>query len=179
MTAVPEEQPATWEMLSEEGRYLLDSQRAAGERIETKAAVVIGAALTAAQFVATRELHSYWLPLALAAYLVAIGAGLVCVRPRTFDNIGLEQLLKGLWWYPKGRAAAEIVNNRNLAVKANARRHQSRVTWFWLSLTTLALGAIMSVGHLTWGRDEDDRQQLNGTCTPASTSGSFVCTARP
>jgi len=148
-------------------------------RIETKAAVVIGAALAAAQFVAAQPVRSYWLPTALVAYTAAIAAGLWCVRPRTFDNIGLEQLLTGLWRYPRGRAAAEIVNNRNVAIKANARRHQARVTWFWLSLVGLGLGAIMSVGHLSLGDDSDDGERLVGTCVRAATAGTFVCTAAP
>lgn len=179
MVEALEEQPETWELLSEEGRYLLDSQRAAGERIETKAGLVIGAALASAQFVAAQQVESRWLPIALVSYAASIAAGLWCVRPRTFDNIGLEQLLTGLWRYPKGRAAAEIVNNRNVAIKANARRHQARVTWFWLSLVGLGFGAIMSAGHLSLGDDPDDGQRLVGTCVRAATAGSFICTTGP
>ena len=50
------------------------------------------------------------------------------------DNVGLEQIMIGVWSKSRGYAAAEIVNNRNLAVTANGRRHQRRLTWFWISL---------------------------------------------
>lgn len=170
-------QPETWTLLNEEGRHLLDTQRSAAERIETKAALVVGAALTAAQFVAKEPFSSYWLPAAMTGYLLAILCGLACVLPRTLNNIGLDETVRGVWWFDRGRAAAEIVNNRNVAIKANARRHRRRVLWFWAALTMLAIGAIMSVGHLTLGRRTDDR--LNGTCVAGATPGTFTCTAQP
>ena len=171
-----EPQDRTWALLNEESRLLLDAQRTGAERVETKAALVIGAALAAAQFVARESVDSYWLPASLVAYALCIGSGLICVSPRRFENLSLERTMKGVWWYPHEFAVAEVLNNRNEAVKANAKRHQARVLWFWLSITFLGGGAMMSALHLRLGKETDDR--LNGTCIESAVPGTFTCTAR-
>jgi hypothetical protein len=145
------EQPETWELLNDELRHRLDVQRSSAERIETKAAVVIGAALTAVQFVVREPVRSYWLPPTVGAYVAAMIFGLLTVMPRVFDETGPKAMLTGLWLYPRGRAAAELANNRLLAYEGNLKRHRWRLFWLRLSLLAVVVGAIMSVIHLTEG----------------------------
>lgn len=168
--------PDTWELLNEEGRHLLESQRTAAERVEGKAAIVIAGSLAAAQFVARESVSSYALPVAEGSYLASIFCGLACVIPRRVDNVGMQQIINGLWWTERGVAAAELINNRKDAWLLNAERHQIRVLWFWAALATLAVGTCASVVHLTMGQSTDER--LNGTCTELR-AGTFACTADP
>lgn len=174
-----DEQPETWELINDEARHLLSAQRSAGERVETKAALVMAAALTAAQFVAKEPLSSYWLPFAVVGYATAFGIGMLCIRPRAFEELGLKRVMLGVWWWPRGRAAAEMANSRNEAIRVNALRHRRRVSFFWWSLAALAIGAMMSIGHLTRGERTDDDGRLNGTCVAATPPSTFICTARP
>ncbi|MEY2446654.1 MAG: hypothetical protein QOH79_130 [Acidimicrobiaceae bacterium] len=149
------EQPATWELLNDEMRHRLDVQRAAGERIDAKAAIVLGAAIAAVQFVAKEPVRSYWLPASVSAYAVAIVLALVALRPRAFDEVGGHAMLVGLWAYPRGRAAAELANNRVWALTKNAERQTGRIRWLWASIAVLLLAAMMSVVHLTQGERID------------------------
>lgn len=159
----------TWELLNEEMRQRLDVQRGAAARLETKAAVVIGAALTAVQFVAKEPVRSYWLPAAVVAYATAMGAGLFAVLPRAFDEIGPRSMLVGLWLFPRGRAAAELANNRYVAYQANARRHGRRVDCVRVAIVALIAGGIMSVVHLT----EGVRPHVGGTTTSCASTGAL------
>ncbi len=154
------EQPETWDLLNEELRHRLDVQRAAAQRLETKATVIIGAALAGVQFIAKEPFRSYWLPLAVGSYLAAIGAGLLAVLPQVFHETGPRPMLIGLWLYPRGRAAAELANNRLAAYEMNVKRHGRRVAAVRVSVVALVLAAILSVAHLTQGaRTVSDKPQ--------------------
>ena len=79
--------------------------------------------MRALQFVASRPIESRWLPIALAFYGRAmLGAGAVAVLPRRFEEPKPASMLNGLWLYPRGRAAAELANNRKLAFEQNVPR---------------------------------------------------------
>lgn len=174
------EQVATWELLNDEMRDRLDVQRGAAERLETKAAIVTGAALTAVQFVAKEPVTSYWLPAAVLAYCAAMGAAFFAVVPRAFDEIGPRSMLVGLWLYPRGRAAAELANNRFVAYQANAKRHGMRVDCVRVAIVALMAGATLSVVHLTQGDRTDAGRTPTGCASVAATSaGTTGCSTGP
>lgn len=178
------EQVETWDLLNAEMRHRLDVQRAAAERLETKAAIVLGAALTAVQFVAKERVRSYWLVVAVIAYCTAISAALCAVLPRAFDEVGPRSMLVGLWLFPRGRAAAELANNRYVAYQANARRHGRRVDCVRVAIVALIAGAIMSVVHLTEGaRTDAGRTTANcagtGVVTTINTTSAAGCPPGP
>lgn len=62
-------------------------------------------------------------------------------------------MLIGLWLYPRGRAAAELANNRLAAYEMNVQRHGRRVAAVRVSVVALVLAAILSVAHLTQGAE--------------------------
>ena len=146
-----EEHPETWELLNEELRHRLDVQRSSAERLETKAALVLGAALTAIQFVAREAVRSGWLSWAVAAYVGAMACAVLVVVPRRFEELKPRSLIVGLWLYERGRSTAELANNRLVAFETNVRRQGRRMWLVRASIVLLVVGAILSAEHLARG----------------------------
>ena len=175
-TEYTEELGKTWELLNEELRLRLDAQRRAFERIEARAAIVLGASFAALQFVAGEERRSGWLPLALGAYGLAMLFSLIAVLPRAFEETKPRSLLLGLWWYPRGRAAAELANERLRAFDLNVDRQARMVGLLRASVAVAIAGAMMSTAHLTKGeRTNVDRAGSSASCT----AGASSCSTAP
>jgi hypothetical protein len=148
----PGEQPDTWELLNDELRHRIDIQRSAFERLEARAGIVAAVAFGALQFVAREPVESGWLPAAVVAYVLAmVCASALAVLPRRFHEPKPASILVGLWLYPRGRAAAELANNRKVAFEKNVGRQARAVLLLRVSVGLLALGAILSTVHLTQG----------------------------
>ena len=102
------DQPETWELLNDELRHRLDVQRAAFERLEARAAIVLGVAFAAIQYIAEKPVRSAFLPWAIGAYVAAMLCSLIAMWPRRFEELKPRSLLTGLWLWPRGLAAAEL-----------------------------------------------------------------------
>jgi hypothetical protein len=146
------EQSETWELLNDELRHRIDVQRSAFDKIEARAGIVAAVAFAALQFVAGERVDSDWLPPALGAYGAAmVCAGAIALLPRRFDEPKPMTMLVGLWMYPRGRASAELANNRRVAFEKNLPRQALRVWVLRVSVAFLVAGAILSTVHLTQG----------------------------
>ena len=169
-----DEQARTWELLNEELRLRIETQRRAFERIEARAAIVLGATFAALQFVAEKPVTSRWLPLALIAYGLAMAFSLIAVLPGWFKETKPRSVLLGLWLYPRGRAAAELANNRLVAFEKNVGRQGRLVLLVRASVAAAVVGAMMSTAHLTKGERTDVERGSApcsagpGGCSPGS-----------
>jgi hypothetical protein len=165
-----EDQGRNWELLNEEMRLRIDIQRKAFERIEARAAIVLGATFAALQFVAKESVRSAWLPWAIGAYALAIALSLVAVLPGRFVEIRPRSILVGLWSYPRSRSAAELANNRLVAFEANVERQARIVRLVRASVALAVMGAMLSTAHLTKGERRDGNGRAPAVC-PAGASG--------
>jgi hypothetical protein len=123
----PNEQ--TWLLLNDELRHRHDSQRSSFDKLESRAAIVLGAATGALLFVAKEDVNSPWLVPALAAFAGSIACSLIAVLPSRFEELGARALVVGLWLRSRGNAAAELANARLAAIEENVAR-QARMVRF-------------------------------------------------
>ena len=145
----PSDSNGTWVLLNDEVRQRLDVQREALAHIEARAAIVLGAAFAALQFVAEKPLSSPWLPLAASAYVGAMACSLIAVLPGSFQEIEPNAVVLGLWFYQPDLAAAELANNRLFAFNLNEARRRRIVFLVRVAVVLAVLGAILSTLHLT------------------------------
>jgi hypothetical protein len=143
----PNEQ--TWLLLNDELRHRHDSQRSSFEKLEGRAAIVLGAATGALLFVAKEDVSGPWLTPALAAFAGSIACSLVAVLPSRFKELRARSLVVGLWLRSPGNAAAEIANARLAAIEENVVRQARMVRFARASVALVLAGVILSTLHLT------------------------------
>ena len=145
----PNEQ--TWLLLNDELRHRHDSQRSSFDKLEGRAALVLGAATGALLFVAKEDVTSPWLVPAVVAFAGSIACSLIAVLPSRFEELGARALVVGLWLRSRGNAAAELANARLVAIEENVVRQARMVRFARGSVALILAGAILSTIHLTQG----------------------------
>jgi hypothetical protein len=165
--------PEARRLLYDELRHRHDVQRGVSERLEGKAALVLGAALALVQFVAREPVDSgWWLPAALAAYLLSAAAALRVVLPRRFEELGAERVLRKVWWWSLPDTAGYLSNARRHVIELNVDHLAFKVRWLRVSIGLLIAAAILSAVHLTQGeRDERERSAGAATVRAAADAG--------
>lgn len=143
---------ATRALLNEEMRERMAVHRAATERVETKATILLGFSVTALQFLFDRGGDSGWRNLSVGAFLVAIGLALVVVLVRASGELDPAVYLEQLWNVSPPAAASELARARLHQFEWNRRRHRWRVGLWRGSACALTAGAMMSAAHFYVGR---------------------------
>lgn len=164
----------TWILLNDELRYRHDAQRAAFSKLEGRAAILLGVATGALLFVAQEDVASSWLIPGLAAFAGAIACALVAVLPSRFEELQPRSLVIGLWRRSRGNAAAELTNNRLVAIEANVARQANLVRFVRSSVALALLGAALSTIHLTQGDrphvERQNRPERSAACDAATSA---------
>jgi hypothetical protein len=146
-----EPDPETRKLLLDLTRYRCDVQRAAFERVEAKAGILLAFAVTAAQFVVSRQIESGYRSWAVGAYVVAMVLALIVSGLRSHREIDPMKYLPALWDAAAERATTLMTNEFADAYRANLSGSTWRV-WLWrLSAVALTTGAMLSVLHITRG----------------------------
>ncbi len=132
-------------LINDEVKYRLALQREAIDRTDTKTTILVGFVATAAQvLVANRaKADSFWVGVAVAAYLLAFFAGIAAIRIRKYyDAPNASWLIKryGRSW-PEVVLAA-LVGTRIEAIKINSSTHRRRVLLWWTCLAFLTVGLL-------------------------------------
>jgi len=163
---------ATWILLNDELRHRHDAQRTAFAKLEGRAAILLGAATGALLFVAKENVTSEWLVPALLTFAGSIVCSLVAVLPSRFEELQARSLVVGLWLRSQGNAAAELANNRLVAIEQNVQRQARVVKLVRCSVALSLFGAALSTIHLTHGdRPDDERPPACADPSPASPDG--------
>jgi hypothetical protein len=171
----PNEQ--TWILINDELRHRHDSQRSSFDKLEGRAAIVLGAATGALLFVAKEDVASAWLVPAMATFAGSIACSLIAVLPNRFEELGARPLVVGLWLRSRGNAAAELANARLAAIEENVVRQGRMVRFARASVVLILAGAIFSTIHLTQGdRPDVVRTEQPTACdSTAPTTGANSC----
>jgi len=152
--ATPGDRAASFELVAEAVRLRLDAQRQAAERIETKAAILLGFVATAVPLLATQEGAENWLRIpAFVVYGLATIFGVVAIRPYPHWETPLPRpFVAAFLKYPqppenvsKWLAAARV---RTFEDNLPVARQKARC--WWLSLLALAVAVLLSVFSLTF-----------------------------
>lgn len=159
----PEElgiQAETLELIKDEveGRFIrqLDSLNA----IDTKAGLVVGYALTAAAFLATRDAQPVLAGLAYGAYAVAAGYGVAALAVRYYQDVGVRALLNLHAKQSKTAALMTVTANQIKQVEFNNGILQRKAWQWWISLLALMLATLLLVAAIVVQTHHHDQQQL-------------------
>jgi hypothetical protein len=133
---------ATYELLNDELKDKLKQQAESAVRVDTKAAIVVGFAVTALQLFIPRFTH-WWLALpAVAAYALAIIFGVATLAVRSHASPPRPQHLVDEY---RARVRREVlgvlIGARVKAHEENRKSHLIRVRYWWVSLHAL-VGAV-------------------------------------
>lgn len=118
-------------------------------RVETKAVVVIGFAVTAAQFLATRNpfkspLSILFGLLAFIAYAAAFGIGIWSTRVAKFADLD-GAWLRSLAEQPQLDVLHKLIASRKHLVEKNKRFADRKGMAWWWSLAMLTAGLVSSI----------------------------------
>jgi hypothetical protein len=141
-----QEQEATLDLINTEIAGRLGRQAAAGSQVDTKAALLAGAAATATQFLASREgprpvfAHLAYVAYAVA-FLTAVGAYAVARYQDVPDPRGLMRQCVQL---TEAETLARLAATRTKAFEANRSKHRRKVVLWWISVVVLSVGLALS-----------------------------------
>jgi hypothetical protein len=118
-------------------------------RVETKATVVIGFAVTAAQFLATRHpFNSPWSTLfgltALLCYVAAFACGIWTLRVKKFKDLSATGL-RALAEQTQDEVLRQLIGTRRKNYEDNKRSADRKARGWWWSSGLLAAGLLLSI----------------------------------
>jgi len=165
-----ERQAETLALINSELASRLDRQADSLAKIDNKAVVVIGYALAATTFLATRHAQPALTALAYALFAVAIGFGIMVIAVRNYQDIEPRPLFVG--YAPRSMAAtlAAVAAKRVKHFEFNRGRLNKKAWQWWTSLIALVVGTTLMVAAIlvqTSGHDHGARSRR----PPVSSAG--------
>ena len=142
---------ATRRLLNDELRHRLDVQRSSGERVETKATVILGLASTGVPLVLNAGASNWWLLPALAAFAAAIVCSLVVIRIRQSWELDPGAYVDAMWDVDVAEAQSRLARQRQAAFERNRTELHARIGWWWASVACLLAAGALSALHLWSG----------------------------
>jgi hypothetical protein len=150
-----EHQGGTLALISSELAGLLDRQSSALDNIDNKATAMIGYALVAATFLATRHAQPVLAGLAYAAFAAALGFGIAAMAIRNYDDLVPRVLLQYTTLSP-GETRAALVANEVKTFESTLKKQKSKAAHWRNSLIALVFGTLFMVAGIlvqTYGHD--------------------------
>lgn len=144
-----ERQAETLELINAELTARLDRQADSDAKIDTKAVTLIGYAVVAASFLATRHPQAILAGFAYGLDAVAVGLSLgAYALARHLDVPSPRALFNRYAARSKPMALAALAAERVRAFEANARRHERKSRLWRASLASLVLGLTLMVASI-------------------------------
>ena len=142
-----DEQVASLELINAELDNRRSVQRDADSRVDTKATLFAGFAVTAAQVLATQHRTGAWLTFAYVSFGVAFALAIVTLFPRKQWEVPSPMSLasKETANQHKGLILAELVGTKAEAIRRNSRRHRLKTYAFRAAAGTLAIALAASM----------------------------------
>jgi Ca2+/Na+ antiporter len=155
---IPEEverQNDTLALISGEIAALLDRQSGALDKIDNKAAAMIGYALAAATFLATRHAQPALAVIAYVAFAAAVASGITAMAVRKYQDLNPRSLLQYAGW-SAAQTRAKLTANQVHTFESNKERQDKKARWWQISLIALVFGTLLMVAGIlvqTYGHD--------------------------
>jgi hypothetical protein len=158
-----EGQAETLELINAELAARLDRQANSDAKIDTKAIALAGYVVVAASFLATRHPQPVLAGLAYAAYVVALGFGVLAYAAGSYRDVpSPRRLFNGYAKRPKAQALAALAAERVKAFEANATRHERKALFWRISLASLAVGVTLMVVSIVVHTGQHDKTARPG-----------------
>jgi hypothetical protein len=139
----------TLELINSELADRLARQTQAGSQIDTKAGLLVGYAVVAASFLATRHSQPVLTWLALAAFIAAAGFGVSTYAVGAYADVpDPRHLFNRYATRPKTAALAALAARRVRTFEANEPKYLRKATRWRLSLGALTVGIALMFAAL-------------------------------
>jgi hypothetical protein len=144
----PELQTETLELIKDEVESRFKRQFDSLTAIDTKAGLVVGYALTAAAFLATRKAQPILVGLADGAYLVAAGFGVATLAVRHYQDVGARALFNSHARHSRAAALAAVTANQIKQLEFNDGILRKKARQWWISLAMLMLATLLMIAAI-------------------------------
>lgn len=138
------------ELLNTEITASLARQAGSGQRLDTKAVLLVGYAGAAASFLATRHAQPVLAGLAYAAFAVCAATGIWAYAVRIYQDVPQpRRLFTDYLLRTKVQTLAALAATRVQAFENNAPKQRQKARRWWISLASLAIGMTLMLLALT------------------------------
>lgn len=140
----------TLEVINTEITASLTRQSDAGAKIDTKAGLLVGYAVVASSFLATRHAQPVLAALAYAAYALAAAFGIWAYAVRMYQDVPEpRQLFNSYLARSKAQTLAALAATRVEVFESNEQKHARKARRWWLSVACLVVGVTSMLFALT------------------------------
>jgi hypothetical protein len=170
---IPEEvehQNDTLALISGEIAALLDRQSGGLDKIDNKATAMIGYALAAATFLATRHAQPVLAVLAYVAFAAAVTAGIAAMAVRTYQDLNPQSLLQYTGW-SAAQTRARLTANQVRIFEANKVRQDKKARYWQISLIALIFGTLLMIPGILVETYSHDHPGAGRPAAPVHSSG--------
>jgi hypothetical protein len=143
-----ERQAETLTLINNELTSRLDRQAGSLANLDNKAVIVIGYALAAATFLATRHAQPVLATSAYGAFAVAAGFGIMVVAIRNYQDIEPRPLFTGYASRSRAVTLAAVAAKRVKHFEFNRDRLNRKAWQWWASLSALVIGTVLMVAAI-------------------------------
>jgi hypothetical protein len=133
---------------------------AAGARLDTKAATLLGFVSAACIFLAAQDVSGWWKAGAYAAWAGTVAFGLLTMRVRRWKEVPEPEPLQRLLASRSEVAALSLLTTAQVqAFTTNRRIHEKKATHWRLSLAFLVAAVLLTAAAITLGGNDSGKQQ--------------------
>ncbi len=154
-----ERQAETLAFINSELVGRLDRQSDSLAKIDNKAVLVVGYALAAASFLATRHAQPVLASLAYAVYAAAAGCGIATLALRNYPDIDCRWLVNGYAERSRAAILAALAANRVEDFEFKKCRMKAKARGWWVSVAALVIGTILMVTAILVQNERHDRPE--------------------
>jgi hypothetical protein len=138
------------ELLNSEITASLARQAGSGQRLDTKAVLLVGYAGAAASFLATRHAQPILAAFAYGAFAACAAAGIWGYAVRVYQDVPHpHRLFTDYLPRTKAQTLAALAATRVQAFENNAPKQRQKALRWWISLASLAIGMTLMIFALT------------------------------
>lgn len=138
------------QLINSEITASLARQAGSGQRLDTKAVLLVGYAGAAASFLATRHAQPILAGLAYAAYAACVATGIWAYAVRVYQDVPEpRQLFTAYLHKSKAQTLAALAATKVGAFEKNSPKHARKALRWWISLACLIIGMTLMLLALT------------------------------
>jgi hypothetical protein len=157
----------------------LERQSDSLDKLDTKAVLVVGYALAAVAFLATRSAELILAILTYIAYAAAAGFGLAAVAVRKYHDIEPRVLFSQYWDRSAATAAAALAVQRVEHYEFNDSRLKAKTCQWKISVAALLIGTMLMTAAILVQTYRHDHPEKAGQTAASASPRSCSPAARP
>lgn len=145
-----ENRTANLELINAEITASLARQAGVGQRLDTKAVLLVGYAGAASAFLATRPAQHVLAVLAYVAYGACAISGILAYAVRFYRDVPEpRRLFTGYMSSSRAHTLAALASTRVEAFEQNVPKHRQKARLWWISVGSLSIGMTLMIFALS------------------------------